>query len=95
MVPMIIPAWSDAIGHGAGRSRVAFGQLREAEVRELGIAACGDQDVVGLDVAVQDPDRMRRGEPVGDAGQEFDHLPPGALLAPGPLLQRPAVHVTP
>ena len=71
-----------AIGPGRGQVRVAFGQLRETEVCELGIAACGQQDVVGLDVAVQDPDRMRRGEPVGNAGQEFDHLPPGTLLAP-------------
>ena len=69
-----------------GHIGVALGQLREAEVCQLGIAARGDQDVVGLDVAMQDPGCMRRGEPVGDAREQLDHLPPGALLAPGPLL---------
>jgi len=53
-------------------ARAGFLRFREAEVRELGVATLGDQDVVGLDVAMEDARLVRRGERVRDAGQQLD-----------------------
>ena len=55
-----------------------FVKLRQAEVGQLGVAALRDQDVLGLDVTVQDAGLVRRGEAIGDAGQQLDGLAPAA-----------------
>ena len=55
---------------GGGQRRVAV-EVGDAEVAEHGPPAAGaaaEHDVPGLDVAVQDPGRVRRGEP----GQQVD-----------------------
>ncbi len=70
----------------------AFNELREPEVGELGVAVPGHQDVGGLDVAVQNPRSVRRGQRVGHAGEQFDDLVPGALLCPSPVAQGASVH---
>ena len=54
-------------------------QLRQAEVGQLRVAAPRDQDVLGLDVAMQDAGLVRRGQTIGDADQQLDDLAPAAL----------------
>ena len=44
-------------------------KFRQAEVGQFGVPALRDQDVLGLDVAVQDARLVRRGETIGHAGQ--------------------------
>ena len=50
-----------------------------------------DQDVRGLDVAMQHAGRVGRREAVGDAREELDDLPPSACAALRPVLERAAV----
>ena len=68
-----------------------FGQLRQAEVRQLGVAILRHQDVGGLDVAVQDAGGVGGGQAIRDAGQQLHDLPPRALLAVRPVLERAAI----
>ena len=49
-------------------------QLREAEVEDLDAAVPRHEDVLGLQVAVDDPFLVRRGEAVGDLDRLFDRL---------------------
>ena len=66
-------------------------KFRQPEVGQLGVAALRDQDVLGLDVAVQDAGVVRRGEPIGDTGQQLDGLAPAALRSSRPIPERAAV----
>ena len=66
------------------RRRAGFEQLGQAEVGELGVAVLRDEDVVGLDVAVQDAGGVRGRQAVGDADEQVDDLAPRALLACAP-----------
>ena len=70
--------------------RGAVVQLRQAEVGQLRVAALRDQNVLGLDVAMQNAGLVRRGEAVGDAGQQLDRLAP-AVCALRPVPERAAV----
>ncbi len=64
---------------GAGRAD----RLGDAEVGDRG-AAAGEEDVVGLDVAVDDALRVGVGEGAGDVAEDADHLAGGhrSLLEP-------------
>ena len=42
-------------------------KFRQPEIGQLGVAALRDQNVLGLDVAVQNAGLVRRGESIGDA----------------------------
>jgi hypothetical protein len=63
-----------AEGGGVGADRIprGVGQLGQAEVDDLRVAVLGDQDVVGLEIAVNDPGAVRFAESVRDLGQDFD-----------------------
>jgi hypothetical protein len=54
-------------GRGGG-----LGRAREAEVEDLHALVAGEEDVVGLHVAVDDLLGVRRGESVGDGGGHVD-----------------------
>ncbi|SFI51336.1 hypothetical protein SAMN05216561_109142 [Nocardioides psychrotolerans] len=57
--------------HQAGLGELVVGQAAgDAEVGDLGDVVVGDQDVAGLDVAMHHPERVRRGQPVGDLGAD-------------------------
>ena len=66
-------------------------KFRQPEVGQLRVAALGNQDVLGLDVAVQNAGVVRRGEAVGDAGQQLDGLAPPAFRGSCPVPERAAV----
>jgi hypothetical protein len=65
----------------------------ETEVAELRVAVPGNEDVVWLDVAVQDPGVMGSRERIGDADEQLDHLSPAAFLDARPRAERAAVYV--
>src|SRR6185436_6021059 len=65
--------------------------LREAEVRQLGVAVLRHQNVSRLEIPMQDSRLVRGRKPIGDSNQYLDHLPPGALLRPSPVGERSAV----
>ena len=92
-VPTMTPAARAHVGHrGAASSDGArFVQFRQAEIGQLGVAALRDQNVLGLDVAVQNAGLVRRGESVGDAGQQLDDLAPAARRSSCPIPERAAV----
>ncbi len=69
---------------------VAVDQLGQAEVDDLGVALAGDEDVVGLEVAVDDPRPVRLGQAVGDLGHHLD-APPQRQRGLDGLAQRRAV----
>ena len=71
--------------HGGGLRRLAAldprfaGHLREAEVENFGVAALGDENICGLDVAMDDAFGVRGVERVGDFDGERSRSPvPGA-----------------
>jgi hypothetical protein len=68
-------------------------QFGQAKVGEFRITAPGDQDILRLDIAMQDPGLMRRGESVGDAGEQFDDVPPRSLFGAAPGAERPAIDI--
>ena len=50
---------------------LTFGQLGEAEIQDLGVAAGGDEEIRRLDVAMDDPCRVRHVEGVDDLDREL------------------------
>ena len=62
-----------------------FHELGQTKVGQLGVAMLRDEDVVRLDVAVNDPGLMSRGEAVGHADEQVNDLPPGTRLRRMPL----------
>ena len=55
---------------------------REAEVEDLDPPVGGEEDVLGLEVAVHDPGVVGGGEAVGDLGGDLDRLrAPGGARA--------------
>ena len=66
--------FGDAVACAAAPDRwprlIAVGDLGQAEVQNLGVAALGDENVRGLDVAVNDSLGMRGVESVGDLDAE-------------------------
>ena len=63
--------WALGADRAAG---IAFRQLGQSEVEDLGVAGAGDEDVLGFEVAVDDVVGMGRSEPVGDLGCVLDRL---------------------
>ena len=65
--------------HGGGRlvlgpDEAGVEQFGDAEVDEFGLAAVGDEDVAGLEVAVDDEVLVREVDRVADLAEEFDAL---------------------
>ena len=63
-----------ALGGGRirrGRRRGRAGNFGEAEIQNLGVAALGDKDICGFDVAVDDSRLVRGIEGVGDLDGDF------------------------
>ena len=82
-------------GRAAGGLERVAGGHRDAEVAEAGAAVGAEPDVVGLDVAVDDPVRVRMGERVGERAAGLQHLggrEPAVRERDEPLRQRPAGH---
>ena len=70
------------VGDGAdrrsrNRQLQRVGELRQAEVENLH-AVVGDDQVAGLDVAMDDALRVRFGEPLGDLRGDLDRLGDGS-----------------
>ena len=59
-----------AVASGAGRFAAAAVDLSQSEVENLGVSAFGDENVRGLDVAVNDAAGVGRVESVGDLDAE-------------------------
>ena len=73
-------------GAGRGALRGGITHLRDAEVEHLDLAFVGDEDVRGLEIAVDDVDRVTRREAVDDALADLEHAADGhraAALLPG------------
>src|SRR6185295_17961431 len=68
-----------------------IGQLGDAEVEELRLAVGGDDDVGGLDVAVDDPPLVGAGEAGGDLPGDLDGLAEGERTALDAVAQRLAL----
>ena len=73
--------------------RPVLREFGETEVGELGVTVLRDQDVGGLDIAMQDASSMRGGQSVRDAGQQLHDLFPAALFGFGPVPERAAIDV--
>jgi hypothetical protein len=72
--------------------RALVGQLREAEIRELRVAAAGEENVRRLDIAVQNVGPVRGRQAVCNTDQQFHALPPTVLQrAHSPIGKRAAV----
>ena len=66
-------------------------EFRQSKVGQLRVAAFGNQNVLGLDVAVENAGLMGGREPIGDAGQQLDRLAPVALRFSCPVSERAAI----
>ena len=66
------------------------GLARDAEVDDARPALLVEQHVVGLEVAVDEPGRVRGGEPAPGRDEHVDDLAPGSRLGGEPALDRPA-----
>src|SRR6266702_3806975 len=62
-------------------------ELGEAEIEDLDLARDGDEDVLGLQVAVDDALVVRGGEAAGDLDGEADRLSYGQRAPLQPLAQ--------
>ena len=78
-------------GRRLKRRAVLLQEFRQTEISQLGVAAPRDKDVLRLDVAVEDARLVRERQPVADAGQQLDDLPPRACAVVQPVPQRAAV----
>ena len=58
----------------------------QAEIGQLGVTARGDQDVIGLDIAVQNAGLMRGRQTIRDAGQQLRDILPISRLPFEPSL---------
>jgi hypothetical protein len=75
------------------RARLVVGQARHAEVEDLGLAICRDQDVAGLEVAVDHALLVRVVDGVGDARREIEALAHGGRAPRGPGVEALALDV--
>ena len=78
--------------HGGQPARFRLRELRQAEVEDLDESVPGDHHVLGLQVAVDDPRRVRLREPRGDLRSDADGAPDREGLGGGKLPQRSSVH---
>ena len=72
-----MPITPGSVHRGRGRdvrglALLRVRQLRQAEVEDLHAAVVRDEDVLGLEVAVDDPLLVRGGEAVGDLERVVD-----------------------
>ena len=75
IVPSVTPAAvRSASLRGVGDPSKSRRQLRQPEVEHLHVPAIGQEDVAGLDVAVDDPVGVRRVQRVGDLDADVDEL---------------------
>ena len=73
----------DRSERGAGERRLGLGdRAGDAEVDDLDLAVAADQDVAGLDVAMDEAARVRRGERAGDRRGDPGGLPRRERTAP-------------
>ena len=70
------------------RARLRTRQLREPEVEDLDAAVFGDEEVLGFQVAMDDPLLVRRREPARDLGRVVEHLAYRDPASGQPLAQR-------
>src|SRR5207245_4733046 len=75
-------------GRFSGGERVELGQLSDAEVENLRMAAAVDHDVPGLDVAMHNSVLVRLIEGVGHFRAEAHDFVDGHRAAPEPVAQR-------
>ncbi len=91
-VPGLVRSASAAIvgiAEEAGADADALGsELRQAEIEDLGLAASGDKNIGGLDVAMNDAFCMRGVERVGNLDSEVEHLVECERLLADAMLQR-------
>ncbi|HEU0031205.1 MAG TPA: hypothetical protein VFQ53_11270 [Kofleriaceae bacterium] len=73
---------------GVGRVLVVGRQLRDAEVEDLDAAIAGQEQVVGLDVAMDDVGFVRRREPARDLGRDLQGLADRQRSVEQPVAQR-------
>ena len=64
------PRWRFRVSHGFRVSR----KLRQTEVQNLGFTARGDEDVCGLDIAMDDALLVRRFQRIGDLNREAQYF---------------------
>ena len=67
--------------HGDGVRREWCGRFRDAEIEHLDAPFASHHDVVGLDVAMRDADRMRGRQRIGDLRADLRHFPNGDAQA--------------
>jgi len=79
------------VERAGSRQDGAIFEFRQPEIGQLGIAAGCNQDVIGLDIAVQDTGLMGGCQAIGDTGQQLGHVLPTARLPLNPVLERTAV----
>src|SRR5688572_14363973 len=76
------------IGGDAAGPRSVGGGVGETEVEDLDPAVEGDEEVLGLQVAMDDAFGMRRGEAVGHGGSQLRRFPPRKSAAAEAVAQR-------
>ena len=70
---------------GVGSEWILLGQ---AEIEDLHLAVCGDENIGRLEVAMNDPLRVRGGQPIRHRGSDLRRLSPRQRLAGQPLVKR-------
>ena len=76
---------------GGGRAALGEGNLGQAEIQNFGVAALGDENIGGLDVAVNDAFGVRGVERVGDFDGEREQVFDVQRAAGDAVLERLAV----
>ena len=91
------PCVAVTVSVGASAScAIAASHLGQSEVQDLGVAAWADEDVGGLDIAVNDACAVRRIQRVGDFDAERQHrVHVQTAMAGDALLQRASPPDTP
>ena len=94
--PGLVRCCSSIVRHGVRRCNLAgrTGRRRDLgqpEIQNLGVAALGDEDVGGLDVAMNDPLGMRGIQRVGNLDRQTEHSFIFHGLSADAMLQRHAL----
>src|SRR5262245_58571595 len=80
------------LGQGFADERGRLVQLRQAEVRQLPVAALRDQDVLGLDVTMQDAGVVRGSRTISRANEHLDDVLPPSWARLDPVPQRASLN---
>ncbi len=81
------------VASGASDDKLARCELGQAEVEHLHEAVAPDDDVLGLQVAMHDPERVRRADPGGNLDRDVERLPQRRRLRLQEVPQRVALDV--